>query len=81
MVKTFSANIIAPEIRAKMEQAENTSQDISYRELRCPYDGFRVGTVYADTGGHLRAKCQKCRRETIFNLTPGTILDFRKAYN
>ena len=81
MTKTFSAAVISPEIRAKIERAAATCESIEKRELRCPYDGFRVGTVFADTGGHVMFKCQKCKTETVFNLTPGTHLDFRRASN
>ena len=77
MTKTFDVKVIPTEIREKISKAAETSLVLSNRELRCPYCGFRVGTVYADTGGHIKAKCGKCKVETVFKLTPGTFLDFR----
>ena len=77
--KTFTPKVISPEIRAKMEMAAAASLILLKRELRCPHDGFRVGTVFDDTGGHVMFKCQKCKTETVYNLTPGTDLDFRRV--
>ena len=76
-MKTFTVDVISPEIRAKIQRSLEASRKIAKRELRCPYDGFRVGTVCEDAGGHITFKCQKCKNETVFNLTPYTDMDFR----
>jgi len=77
-IKTFTPQVVCPEIRTKIARAVQSSQNVTKRDLRCPYDGFRVGTVFADTGGHVMFKCRKCKREIVFKLTPGTELDFRR---
>ena len=78
-MKNFTVDVISPEIRAKIQRSLETSRAIKKRDLRCPYDGFRVGTVFEDAAGHIMFKCQKCKSETVFNFTPYTDKDFRIA--
>lgn len=54
----------------------NTSQDVSFeecisipeRELRCPYCTHYIEGVFADTAGHVRVKCNKCKAEMVLNV-------------
>jgi DNA-directed RNA polymerase subunit RPC12/RpoP len=73
----FSMNVIPESIRLKMQNAECVARTMPSRDLKCPHCGFKTETVYTDTAGHFEVKCRKCRRKIVYNLTPGTVLDFR----
>lgn len=77
--RTFNVRVIPADIREKMASAAGTANRDSQRDLCCPHCGFRLATVFMDSGGHYQLKCGKCKAETVFRLTPGTMLDFRMA--
>lgn len=38
------------------------------RELKCPYCSHYIEGVFADTTGHVRVKCNKCKAEMVLNV-------------
>lgn len=38
------------------------------RELKCPYCSHHIEGVFADTTGHVRVKCNKCKAEMVLNV-------------
>ena len=56
MAKIFRVKVISPEARAKIARAVETSRVLSQRDLNCPYCGYRINTVFGDTGGHIQSK-------------------------
>jgi hypothetical protein len=77
--QTFNVRVIPADIREKMARAARTASRDTQRDLRYPHCGFRLASVFKDSGGHYQLKCGKCKEETVFRLTPGTTLDFRMA--
>ncbi|MFP3152927.1 hypothetical protein LQZ18_00565 [Lachnospiraceae bacterium ZAX-1] len=75
--RRFSVNIIPKDILMKMNKAKQDAESLDCRHLKCPHCGYIVAEAYADTGGHVKVKCQKCKEMTVYNLTPGTPLSFR----
>jgi len=78
-MKHFDVAIIPPDVRRRMQRSYAHALTMRRRELHCPYCGFTVACVYANTAGHYDAKCQKCKAVIVYSLTPGTDMDFRRA--
>jgi DNA-directed RNA polymerase subunit RPC12/RpoP len=38
------------------------------RQLKCPYCSHYIEGVFADTIGHVRVKCNKCKAEMVLNV-------------
>ena len=77
--RQFRTNIIPDDILKRMQKANNDAKELAIRRLLCPYCGYITAEVFADTGGHIKIKCQKCKAMMVYNLTPGTLLCFRIA--
>lgn len=65
--KTERMKPMPPELRRRVECSLQESYDLEERELRCPYCGFFIQTLFSDCCGHFKAKCPKCKAETVFN--------------
>lgn len=46
------------------EECENLTE----RRLECPYCHYPLDSVFSDTTGHLRVKCQKCKANMVLSL-------------
>lgn len=58
---------MSAEMHEKVERSHAESLELTERNLYCPHCGFFIQTLFSDSAGHFRAKCQKCKAETIFN--------------
>ena len=43
-------------------------EELTERELRCPYCEFSIENVFSDLTGHIRVKCPKCRASMVLSL-------------
>lgn len=54
--------------RALAERSQKEAEQLTERSLYCPCCGYKVGIVYSDSAGHIKAKCQKCKAISVLNL-------------
>ena len=67
-VREYKQKPMLPEVRQKVELSYTESLDLTDRELRCPHCGYYIMTLCSDVSGHLKAKCNKCKAVTTYNL-------------
>ena len=54
---------------AKEERPGPVRMHLKARDIRCPVCSFRIMTAFEDAGrGHIKLKCQKCKKETVLDL-------------
>lgn len=58
----------SPEMLQKIIRAREAIANQEERFLKCPYCHHNGIKVYADTRGHVEAKCRKCGRITVFDV-------------
>lgn len=66
--RTYRMKPMPPELRTKVERSYIESLDLTERELHCPHCGRYISTLYSDSAGHFKQKCNHCKAVTIFNL-------------
>lgn len=54
--------------KALADRSQRESERLTERVLYCPCCGYRVGIVFSDSAGHIKAKCQKCKAVSVLNL-------------
>ncbi len=59
---------LPPEILERVKLSAEECQDLSMRELRCPYCNFLLDLIFSDAAGHRKSKCPKCKQVTIMNV-------------
>lgn len=59
---------IPPEVRRKLQISKLETENLTLREIRCPYCGFLVERVFSDASGHKMIYCKKCKEEYPVNL-------------
>ena len=67
-IRTYRQKPMATEIKEKVDRSGAEILDLTERELRCPYCGHFIMTLYSDVSGHLSAKCDHCKQITTYNL-------------
>lgn len=55
-------------VREKLRLSADEVEDLTERDVRCPYCGFLVTRVFPDAAGHLGVSCRKCKRQMVLNL-------------
>lgn len=67
-IREYKCRPLTSEMYDKLERSHQESLDLTERELRCPYCHRYMATLYSDVAGHFKAKCDNCKKYTIFNL-------------
>lgn len=67
-IRHYKCKPVSPEVKEKLDLSYQESLDLTERELRCPYCDFYLDTLYSDTAGHFKTKCDNCKNLIIFNL-------------
>jgi len=60
--------VMTEELLAKIRKAQDASDGLSSKILRCPYDNHRIADSYSGASGQIRAKCSVCGREIVIDL-------------
>lgn len=55
-------------VQEKLRLSADEVEDLTERDVRCPYCGFLVTRVFPDAAGHLGVSCRKCKRQMVLNL-------------
>ena len=58
---------VPEELAGKIEAALEAVKDQKMRYMRCPYCMRNTIAVYEDTSGHVRSKCPRCGRESVYD--------------
>jgi len=61
-------NELSPEVRQKLSNSKQEAQNLTLRDINCPYCGFLVERVFSDITGHKMIFCKKCKQEYPVNL-------------
>ena len=64
----FQDNPLTAEAHRKTIISFEECTSLPERELKCPYFYHYIEGVFADTTGHVRVKCNKCKAEMVFNV-------------
>lgn len=56
------------EVLERIRLSEEECEDLTVRELRCPYCDFLIDFIFSDASGHRRSKCPKCKRVLTMNV-------------
>lgn len=64
----FQNQPLAEETHRKMLLSFEECTSIPERELKCPYCTHYIEGVFADTAGHVRVKCNRCKAEMVLNV-------------
>lgn len=67
-VRTDKYKPVAPDVQDKIERSFTESLSLTQRELHCPYCRRYIATLFTDSGGHLKMKCNNCKSITTFNV-------------
>ena len=67
-IRDYKCRPIAPEVSEKLERSHRECLDLTERELRCPHCSRYILTLFSDTAGHFKVKCQNCKTITIYNM-------------
>lgn len=59
---------LPPEVLERIRLSEEECEDLTVRELRCPYCNFLLDIIFSDATGHRRSKCPKCKRVLTMNV-------------
>jgi DNA-directed RNA polymerase subunit RPC12/RpoP len=76
LTEGLSENVLA-KVRKHSEGTENQKT----RTIICHYCGHKTIVVFEDSRGHVRAKCKKCNKESVYNVVlrrNGTVM-FRRV--
>ncbi len=65
--------IIDDTILQRIRKNEKEVEGMLTKNVWCHYCKHKTVVIYADTKGHVKAKCTKCHKEGIYN-----VLDYRK---
>lgn len=64
----FQSQPLTEEAHRKMIISFEECTSMPERELKCPYCSHYIEGVFADTIGHIRVKCNKCKAEMVLNV-------------
>lgn len=59
---------ITEDVHRKLRLSFEECTSMPERQLKCPYCSHYIEGVFADTTGHVRVKCNKCKAEMILNV-------------
>ncbi|SMC61788.1 hypothetical protein [Papillibacter cinnamivorans] len=59
---------IPPEVRRKLQISKKEAENLTLRDIVCPYCGYLVERVFSDITGHKMIYCKKCKEEYPVNL-------------
>lgn len=57
-----------PVLWKKLLKSRTEAENLTMRDIRCPFCGFLVDRVYSDISGHKEIFCKKCKEKYIINL-------------
>lgn len=64
----FQTRELTEETRQKIISSFEECTSLPERKLICPYCDHFIQSVFSDTVGHVRVKCNKCKAEMILNV-------------
>ena len=64
----FQDKPLTAESHRKMILSFEECTSLPERELKCPYCSHYIEGVFADTTGHVRVKCNKCKAEMVLDV-------------
>ena len=64
----FQIGELTEETRRKIILSFEECASLPERKLKCPYCNHFIQSVFSDTVGHVRVKCNKCKAEMILNV-------------
>ena len=59
---------LTDEVQRKLILSFEECTSMPERQLKCPYCSHYIEGVFADTTGHVRVKCNKCKAEMVLNV-------------
>ena len=59
---------LTDEVQRKLILSFEECASLPERQLKCPYCSHYIEGVFADTTGHVRVKCNKCKAEMVLNV-------------
>jgi len=81
-MKIDLSNGLPESVLAKIRKHSEGAENLSSRFLPCHYCKHNAIMVYADSKGHVGAKCRKCGKSAIYNvaLRRNRFISFRQNY-
>jgi len=68
-IRTYhQKNDIHPEVCRKLQISKLETENLTLRDITCPYCGYLVERVFSDITGHKMIYCKKCKEEYPVNL-------------
>lgn len=64
----FQLKPLTEEVYRKLILSFEECTSMPERQLKCPYCSHYIEGVFADTVGHVRVKCNKCKAEMVLNV-------------
>ena len=68
-MKTDLFNGLQEEILAKIQKHSAGTDNLESRAIGCHYCRHKTIIVYENSRGHINAKCKKCQRAAIYNVS------------
>jgi len=59
---------ISPEVWHRLQISKLETENLTLRDIDCPYCGYLVERVFSDITGHKMIYCKKCKEEYPINL-------------
>ena len=64
----FQKEPLAEEKKKYMSISFSECENLTEREINCPYCGHALDGVFSDISGHLRVKCHRCKANMVLNV-------------
>jgi predicted Zn-ribbon and HTH transcriptional regulator len=64
----YQKDDIPLEVRRKLHISKLEAENLTLRDIACPYCGYLVERVFSDITGHKMIYCKKCKEEYPVNL-------------
>ena len=59
---------LTSDVLSKLLKSKEETEELTMREIRCPFCGFLVEKVFSDISGHKEIFCKKCKMKYVINL-------------
>ena len=60
--------VITPEVAEKLLKSKKETEELSMRDIHCPYCDYLIERVFSDISGHKEVYCKKCKKKYVLNL-------------
>lgn len=67
-IRTYKYKPMSEELEMIVNLSFDESIGMAERDLNCPRCKRYMATLFADSGGHIRLRCNNCKTPTVFNL-------------